>query len=98
MKIHELKTRPEIHHDVSIDRKRFEIRFNDRSFITGDLLLLEAYDEDKGGYLDRQKHPPVLVRITYMLGGSEWGGLREAYVAMGIERVMISPAGAPPPR
>lgn len=40
MKIHELKTDPEHFDAVWENRKTLEIRYNDRNYKTGDLLLL----------------------------------------------------------
>lgn len=64
MEIHRLKTDSGFYHDILHSKKRFDIRKNDRDFAIGDLLLLEGCDKETGDYIDQQKHPPILVRVT----------------------------------
>lgn len=51
MNVHNLKIRPNYFKDVIAEIKKFEIRFNDRGFEVGDLIVLEEFDNK--GYTGR---------------------------------------------
>lgn len=93
MQIHDLKIDKKFYHDVLHGQKRFEIRKNDREYQVNDLLVLRAYDQEARQYYDQEQHAPMLLRVTYMLADYECRGLRDGYVAMGIERVEVTPLG-----
>lgn len=66
---------------VMTGQKRFEIRYNDRDYRTGDYIAFIPADPETG----RRTHHPIAsrkYRITYLLSG--WG-LKDGYVAFGIE-------------
>lgn len=44
MNVHNLKIRPNYFKDVIAEVKKIEIRFNDRGFEVGDLIVLEEFD------------------------------------------------------
>lgn len=44
MNVHNLKIRPNYFKDVIAEVKKFEIRFNDRGFEVGGLIVLEEFD------------------------------------------------------
>ena len=75
---HELKIqRP--YYEAIIDRgKRFEIRYNDRGFKTGDTVTLCLWDQDLGGYIDK---PPVHATITYITDYQQ----KDGWVVFGFE-------------
>lgn len=50
---HILKTWPEEFEAVSSDRKRFEVRKDDRDFQTGDTVVFTEFDPDKGVHSGR---------------------------------------------
>ncbi|MBR1750008.1 MAG: DUF3850 domain-containing protein [Ruminococcus sp.] len=91
MKTHKIKLRKEFCDDVFEGRKRFEVRYNDRGYQTGDLVQFIAtdgfYAEDPVTHecKERYTHPinDVIFQITYILNG--WG-LKNGFVAFGIER------------
>lgn len=97
---HRLKTIQPFYEDVVHERKRFEIRKNDRGFAVGDLLVLDEWDADEKGYTGSF----VVRRITYMVQGVY--GLPDDVCVLGIEPaasdVFIEPAEPllppPPPR
>lgn len=60
MNVHNLKIRPNYFKDVIAEVKKFEIRFNDRGFEVGDLIVLEEFDNK--GYTGRY----VNAEITYL--------------------------------
>jgi len=60
---HELKILPEFFAAVVADRKRFEIRKNDRHFQVGDVLLLKEWDQDRG-YTGRSVRRVVTYKTT----------------------------------
>ncbi len=80
MKIHELKADICYFDAVWEDKKTFEIRFNDRNFQVGDLLLLKEYDESTlNKYLSRE----ILCEIKYIFSESRY--LQEGHVILAIE-------------
>lgn len=48
MKVHDLKIKPCYFQDIVDERKRFEIRKNDRNFNEGDTVFLREWDKNKG--------------------------------------------------
>jgi hypothetical protein len=82
IKTHRLKTWSKYFWEVVEGNKTFELRKNDRDFKVGDNLLLEDYDEKKQIY----SFNTLLVKITYMLDGGNFG-LEEGYVILGIKKI-----------
>ena len=78
MKIHELKIAPSYFEDVIYNRKKFEVRRNDRGYKLDDYLWLREYDTGCQEYSGRE----VVVKIIYML--EDFVGLKENYVVLGI--------------
>ncbi len=66
--------------DVYNGVKTFEVRFNDRDYHVGDLIVPIAIDED----LNPIDHPinDVVYRIVYMI--DNWVGLKDGYCILGI--------------
>ncbi len=79
-KIHELKTVKSYFEDLLSGKKTFEIRLNDRDFKVGDKLLLVEYDHEDQHYTGRHK----FFTVTYVLGSLEFIGLRDGFVALGL--------------
>lgn len=77
---HELKTWTTVYPDIAEGLKSFDIRPNDRDFDVDDVLVLREYDPILGTYTGRS----CVRRVTYVLAGGF--GLRDGYVAMGVER------------
>lgn len=80
--IHNLKIQRQFADAVHFGQKKFEIRNNDRNYQEGDILRFACID-DKGKFV----YHPLNVRqykITYILEG--WG-LKDGYVALGIEEI-----------
>lgn len=77
IKIHNLKIKPCYFKDVVSGRKTFEVRFNDRNFKVGDIIVLEEFDSRgyTGKYLNCE--------ITYVLDDVEY--CKEHYVVLGIK-------------
>lgn len=78
-KIHELKILPEYYEAVKTGLKGFELRFDDRNFAVGDLLLLREYQA--GQYTGRRQ----MVKITYILKGFE--GLKDGWAILNIAKM-----------
>ncbi len=78
-KIHELKTLPHLFEEVLSRRKTFEIRFNDRNFVEGDVLILKEFAPVLG-FTGREARR----RVIYILHGGQFG-LQKGYVAMAIK-------------
>ena len=76
--LHELKILPKYFEAVKDGRKTFEIRYNDRSFQVGDILILKEWHEGK--YTGRK----IQKIVTYILDDSS-GYVLDNYVIMGIK-------------
>jgi uncharacterized protein YqfB (UPF0267 family) len=82
-KTHRLKTWPIFYDDVEAGAKTFEIRKNDRNFQVGDILKLEKFDKDSGGYTgDSLK---AVVSYTIRLDGLP--GMPDGFIGMSIELI-----------
>lgn len=94
-KLHKIKLRKEFCDDVMEGKKRFEVRYNDRGYQTGDFVQFIAtdgfYAEDLVTHECKElyTHPinDVIWKITYIING--WG-LKNGYVAFGIERADLA--------
>ena len=83
--IHELKTWEKYFHLVENGEKPFELRKNDRGFLTGDELFLQEYDQRTQSYTGRS----VRRKITCVLQGreAEEFGLKPGYCIMGLVEI-----------
>ena len=79
--IHELKTWPKYYEQVELGAKTFEIRKYDRSFNTGDILVLREYNNDTGKYTGKK----LSVIVSYIL--AEQPFVPEGYVCMAIHKL-----------
>lgn len=80
--IHSLKLRGEFWWRVINGLKNFEVRKNDRDFQSGDYVVFNEVNE-RGEYISGACS--ARFKITYVLNGGY--GLKEGYVAFGIEKV-----------
>lgn len=78
-RVHYLKTWPNFHQDVRKLKKRFDIRFNDRDFQVGDILILQEFDPKTCEYTHS---PDITALVTYVLSGPPF--LPPDYVCMSI--------------
>jgi hypothetical protein len=62
MKTHELKTVNPYFEDILFDRKRFEVRLNDRNYEVGDICILKEYDTELELYTGLE----IKICITYI--------------------------------
>lgn len=76
-KIHDLKILSEYYSAVVSGAKKFEVRYNDRDYKVGDILLLREFD---GSFYTGRK---TCVKVTYVLHGGAYG-LAEGYVILSI--------------
>lgn len=76
---HKLKILPKWFDDVLNERKKFEIRKNDRDFKVGDKLLLQEWE--RGKYTGRE----ILKEIEYIYHGDGTYGLSEEYCILGLK-------------
>jgi len=71
---HYLKIKPEYLDAVLDRRKPFEIRYNDRNYQVGDVLVLQEYDKDAyTGF-------SISVQVSYITDFQQ----KDGYVVMGI--------------
>lgn len=75
--IHELKIIPEYFEKIITGEKTFEVRKDDRCFMTGDLLALNEYDGNN--YTGKC----CIVYIDYILSESDY--CKEGYIIMSIK-------------
>lgn len=87
MSEHTLKTLERYWDAVADGRKTFEVRKNDRAFQTGDILVLEKWDNDGRYYRtepgDAFKPMKLRKRITYLLQGGQFG-IEPGYCVLGL--------------
>lgn len=90
--IHELKTDPQMFAHVWNGDKKFEIRYNDRCYQVGDVLVLKdtvyTGEEMEAGKPLKYTGYEVRVRVIYILRGPIYG-LQKDWVIMGIEKYSI---------
>lgn len=80
--IHQLKIKRSHFVDILYNRKRFEVRYNDRNYQVGDFLGLNEVDED-----NRETGHCVIVRVLDVLDDPEY--CKPGYVIMSIEQTEI---------
>ena len=80
-KQHDLKILPEYFEAIVKGEKNFEVRFNDRNFAMGDILLLREHDGNS--YTGRQ----ITTEVTYLLDNPAY--CKEGYVIMAIKKLEI---------
>lgn len=80
MKVHDLKIKPLYFQAILDGRKSFEIRYNDRNYEEGDILILrENTSGRKDGYTGRS----MRCIVNFVLSGCL--GLDKGYVVMSID-------------
>lgn len=93
MKLHELKILHEHLIDISIGKKTFELRKNDRDYQVGDLIRFIDVREDDSTANKNQIEPNIdentLYRITYVLKGVEQYGIDTDYCILAIKKLDI---------
>lgn len=79
MKIHELKILSQYFIEVKSGRKNFELRKNDRNYQTGDILVLNEWNNTAKCYAGNW----VRVRATYILEDAKEYGLSDGFCIIG---------------
>ena len=96
-KEHMLKTDPAVFQDVLDGSKTFEIRFNDRGYQIGDLIVLKETkftgQQMKSGQPLAYTGREIQKRISYVLGGY---GLQDDRVILGVQDIEATKAQAVP--
>jgi hypothetical protein len=77
MKTHELKITADHFTDVSTGKKRAELRYNDRAFAAGDMLILKEWDTIISSYTGRS----LAAKVTHFYAAPY---LAEGYVMLSI--------------
>lgn len=78
-RVHALKTWPKYFHHVLIGDKKFEVRYDDRGYKTGDVLKLQEFNPVVGDYTGSV----LKTVVTYCLTGNQFG-LKPNYCVLGI--------------
>lgn len=68
-KVHELKVWPEYFQAIIDNKKKFELRKNDRGFQVGDTLVLKEFEPGGSKFSGREAE----VKVTYAIYGPAWG-------------------------
>lgn len=97
MTLHELKILHEYLVDITIGKKTFELRKNDRDYQVGDLIRFIDVREDDSttnkNIYKNQIEPNIdentLYRITYVLKGVEQYGIDTDYCILAIKKLDI---------
>ena len=76
MKIHELKVKCEDYKRVYWDKKKAEIRKNDKDYQIGDVLCLREID------IEQETGKYILAEITDILTHEEFEGIADGYVML----------------
>ena len=76
---HELKCWPEYFREMLYDRRKFEVRKNDRNFKCGDTLHLREWDPQIETYTGVE----LGVKVDYILQGGQFG-IEPGYCVMSI--------------
>lgn len=76
MKSHDLKIKPCFFREVINGKKTFELRYDDRGYEVGDILILREFDKGYTGFV-------AAVEVTSLLKGFE--GLKPGFVIMSIK-------------
>lgn len=79
---HRLKIKQPYFEDIRMRRKNFELRYNDRDYRVGDVLVLEEYDDTSictgySGQVERRT-------VTYVLKEHPQFGLEVGYCILGL--------------
>ena len=92
MKLHELKILHKYLIDITIGRKTFELRKNDRDYQVGDLIHFIDIREDDSTTKNRIEpniDENTLYRITYVLKDVDQYGLDKEYCILAIKKLDI---------
>lgn len=84
MAAHDLKILPEYFEAVLSGVKTFEIRFNDRNYAVGDILVLREFDSYSGQYTGRK----VRKTISFLL--DDFRFLKNGYVCLALSNSGVS--------
>lgn len=88
---HVLKTFPPYFEDILMERKCFDVRYNDRDYHVGDVLDLVEYDIQPDCEIELYHTGRNCFRkITYLLKGGRFG-IDAHHVVLGIEPYEPSP-------
>lgn len=80
---HELKLLTAYFQDVWDNKKRFELRKDDRGYKVGDLLALREFDGEK------YTGAAIVVRVTHILRNCPEYGLADGYCIMSISHSLL---------
>ena len=97
MKLHELKIQHKYLIDITIGKKTFELRKNDRDYKVGDLIrFIDIWEDNeatksaiKEAHLEPYINNNTLYRITYVLKNVEKYGLDKDYCILAIKKLDI---------
>lgn len=84
---HSLKCIEQFFDAIERGDKTFEVRYDDRGYEVGDFLILNRVNPEHPHIMDPQQRPIVL-EITYVLAGDEWG-IMKGYKVLGFKKAVL---------
>lgn len=86
MRTHEVKCWPEFFELLFTGVKTCEVRYNDRRYAMGNLLVIKEWDDRKGAYTGRQVTKVISHVLEGVPGGiPPLGGLQRNFVALSLK-------------
>jgi hypothetical protein len=82
---HGLKCIAQFFDAIKDGSKTFEVRWDDRGYQVGDVLILNRIIPEMANIMDPQQ-PAIVLKVTYVLRGEEWG-IMKGYVVLGFEKI-----------
>lgn len=79
VRVHNLKTWPEMYQAIVDGRKNFEVRLNDRDYKVGDVLILWEWDP----FTSKGSGRGITRKVTFVLDEPGFG-LKPGYVCMAL--------------
>lgn len=67
--------------------KTFEVRYDDRGYAVGDILILNRVNPDCPGIMNPADRP-IILEVTFVLSGEEWG-IKRGYKVLGFKKTVL---------
>lgn len=85
---HSLKCISPFFEAIRDGHKTFEVRWDDRGYQVGDILILNRYESNTPHMLNTMIKP-IVCEVTYVLSGEEWG-IKKGFKVLGFKKVALT--------